>query len=154
MEYRGIYCDICCGVGESSFNEPAYDSGYQVETEDPINPDVAAALVRGEAALQQFAVGSERRQAARSAARIVGALTQDASVASGVLLHEALDPASLDASAVAQEFGASAVAIARELRRLGEFGGGAQWSTTQPLPPGQAETLRKMLLAIVSDWCD
>ncbi|MEZ5458496.1 MAG: bifunctional (p)ppGpp synthetase/guanosine-3',5'-bis(diphosphate) 3'-pyrophosphohydrolase [Steroidobacteraceae bacterium] len=122
-----------------------------METEDPINPDVAAALVRGEAALQQFAVGSERRQAARSAARIVGALTQDASVASGVLLHEALDPASLDASAVAQEFGASAVAIARELRRLGEFGGGAQWSTTQPLPPGQAETLRKMLLAIVSD---
>jgi GTP pyrophosphokinase len=38
-----------------------------------------------------------------------------------------------------------------ELQRLGSFGLPPNWRTGTPLPPPQAETLRKMLLAIVAD---
>jgi GTP pyrophosphokinase len=122
-----------------------------VETEDPINAEVAAALERGDAALRALDVAAERRDAARAAAGIVGALTQDCTLVTGVLLHEALDATRLEAADVARELGAPAVAVALELQRLGEFGGGAQWSSAQSLSATQAETLRKMLLAIVSD---
>jgi GTP pyrophosphokinase len=122
-----------------------------VETEDPITAEVAAALESGDAALRALDVAAERRAAARAAARIVGALTQDVTLVTGVLLHEAVDAARLEEARVAAELGAPAMAVARELQRLGEFGGGVQWSSAQSLSAMQAETLRKMLLAIVSD---
>lgn len=122
-----------------------------METEDPITGEIAAALERGDASLRALDVATARRDTARAAATIVGALTQDIALVTGVLLHEALDPERLEAAEVAREMDAPAVAIARELQRLGEFGGGAQWSSAQSLSATQAETLRKMLLAIVSD---
>jgi GTP pyrophosphokinase len=122
-----------------------------VETEDPISAEVLAALDRGDASLRLLDVAADRRDAARAAATIVGALTQDATLVTGVLLHEAVDASRLDEAQIAREVGAPAVAIATELHRLGEFGGGAQWASAQALSATQAETLRKMLLAIVSD---
>jgi GTP pyrophosphokinase len=122
-----------------------------VETEDPISAEVLAALERGDASLRLMDVAADRRDAARAAATIVGALTQDVTLVTGVLLHEAVDASRLEEAQIARELGAPAVAIASELHRLGEFGGGAQWSSAQALSATQAETLRKMLLAIVSD---
>lgn len=122
-----------------------------METEDPISAEVLAALERGDASLRLMDVAADRRDAARAAATIVGALTQDVTLVTGVLLHEAVDASRLEEAQMARELGAPAVAIASELHRLGEFGGGAQWSSAQALSATQAETLRKMLLAIVSD---
>jgi GTP pyrophosphokinase len=47
--------------------------------------------------------------------------------------------------------GSPALKLADELQRLGNFNLDAQWSSGAALPAGQAETLRKMLLAVVGD---
>jgi GTP pyrophosphokinase len=49
------------------------------------------------------------------------------------------------------QLGAPALQLAESLGRLGDFNLDAQWSAGRTLVPGQAETLRKMLLAVVGD---
>jgi GTP pyrophosphokinase len=49
------------------------------------------------------------------------------------------------------ELGSAALHLAESLGRLGDFNLDAQWSTGKQLAAGQAETLRKMLLAVVGD---
>jgi GTP pyrophosphokinase len=122
-----------------------------VEIEDPTTGEMSAAIDASCAALQSLGADAALLDRGREAARIVASLTQDLTLARGALAHEALTPAHLADGAVGRELGAGALHIAEELNRLGEFGGTAQWSSAQTLSAGQAETLRKMLLAIVSD---
>jgi GTP pyrophosphokinase len=63
------------------------------------------------------------------------------------LLHEA----ALDATQVPTEFSAASRDIADQLARLGDFGGNMRWEESVTPRGSQAETLRKMLLAVVSD---
>ncbi len=49
------------------------------------------------------------------------------------------------------ELGTAALQLADSLARLGEFNLDARWSAGRTLAAGQAETLRKMLLAVVGD---
>jgi GTP pyrophosphokinase len=122
-----------------------------VEIEDPTTGEMSAAIDATCAALQSLGADAAAIERGRDAARVVAALSQDLTLARGALAHEALTAAQLDDGTIARELGAPVLRIAEELNRLGEFGGAAQWSSAQTLSAGQAETLRKMLLAIVGD---
>ena len=74
-------------------------------------------------------------------------ITEDTELTCGVLLHEA----ALDATQVPTEFSAASRDIADQLARLGDFGGNMRWEESVTPRGSQAETLRKMLLAVVSD---
>jgi GTP pyrophosphokinase len=62
-----------------------------------------------------------------------------------------LPEAALDATQVPTEFSAASRDIADQLARLGDFGGNMRWEESVTPRGSQAETLRKMLLAVVSD---
>ncbi|MCC6173071.1 MAG: bifunctional (p)ppGpp synthetase/guanosine-3',5'-bis(diphosphate) 3'-pyrophosphohydrolase [Gammaproteobacteria bacterium] len=83
--------------------------------------------------------------------RLVGALTEDAALATGALAYESLTGDALARPAVAALLGEEATRVAAELARLGEFGRGTAWNAQGRLQEPQAETLRKMLLAVVGD---
>jgi GTP pyrophosphokinase len=86
-----------------------------------------------------------------AAARLVGAIVEDAALARGALAYESLAGDALARPSVAEALGADAARVALELARLGEFGRGTAWNAQGRLQEPQAETLRKMLLAVVGD---
>ncbi|MGH8200703.1 MAG: RelA/SpoT family protein [Steroidobacteraceae bacterium] len=95
---------------------------------------------------------------AAEAAELLGALTSDSGLANAVLVKAAADlagRAGLDqdraAEGLASIAGRSAANTATALLKLGDLGLPRHWSPAQGLDSRQAETLRKMLLAVVSD---
>ncbi len=95
---------------------------------------------------------------AAEAAELLGALTSDADLAKAVLVKAAIDlsgQAGLDprraADGLAAIAGRAAADTAVALFKLGDLGLPRNWSPAKGLDPRQAETLRKMLLAVVSD---
>lgn len=86
------------------------------------------------------------------AARMIGGLSDDPALAAGALLHEleAVSDAAV-ATELAAIAGDAAVGVAAELRRLGDFDRSARWNAAAAMPAAQAETLRKMLLAVVGE---
>jgi GTP pyrophosphokinase len=91
---------------------------------------------------------------ARETGGIVFELTRDAPLAAAALLHAArrTDPEAAELTAAqGTRIGAPAMLLAAQLDRLGDFRLDAQWSAGERLATGQAETLRKMLLAVVGD---
>ena len=112
---------------------------------------MSAALAARIAIVREVATRPDALARAIEAAQIVASLTQDEPLAAGVLAHEALEPEQLENAGLARALGAETLRAAHELARFGEFGGSEQWSSTRSLSPVQAETLRKMVLGIVSD---
>ena len=88
---------------------------------------------------------------ARELDRIVSELRQDPAICAAAVLYPLVQSGDLTARAVAEEFGDEIQHLVSELLRLGSFGLPPQWTPDRPLPSAQAETLRKMLLAIVAD---
>jgi GTP pyrophosphokinase len=95
---------------------------------------------------------------AAEAAELLGALTADADLANVVLVKAAIDLAGqtgLDTRRAAERLapvaGRAAADTAVALLKLGDLGLPRKWSPAQGLDTRQAETLRKMLLAVVSD---
>ncbi|HEV2443772.1 MAG TPA: bifunctional (p)ppGpp synthetase/guanosine-3',5'-bis(diphosphate) 3'-pyrophosphohydrolase [Steroidobacteraceae bacterium] len=131
--------------------------------------DVIAATRRGIEELSALAAGT--LAGAAEAAELLGALTSDADLAKAVLVKAAIDlsgQAGLDsgqsgqsgqsgldprraAERLAAPAGRSAANTAVSLLKLGDLGLPRNWSPAQGLNARQAETLRKMLLAVVSD---
>ena len=100
--------------------------------------------------LLDLALGTE-------AAEVMGSLTENLELATAVLVKAALEVRS-NAEAPAAELTAlanvarpEALETASALLRLGELGLTRSWSPAEGLNPRQAEMLRKMLLAVVSD---
>jgi GTP pyrophosphokinase len=91
---------------------------------------------------------------AQETAAIVLELAGDTPLATAALLHVARqltpEPPTFNAAQRA-ELGAEAVRLADQLARLGDFNLDAKWSAGRQLARGQAETVRKMLLAVVGD---
>ncbi len=85
------------------------------------------------------------------AAQIIGALTASEDLANAVLVRPALNHAGLTVEKLARLVSAQAARTAAQLQGLGELGLPRNWSAAQGLGPQQAETVRKMLLAVVSD---
>ncbi|HEY1314643.1 MAG TPA: bifunctional (p)ppGpp synthetase/guanosine-3',5'-bis(diphosphate) 3'-pyrophosphohydrolase [Steroidobacteraceae bacterium] len=91
------------------------------------------------------------RRTALDVAEIVLALDADDEVVIAAMLQPLLDAKLLDREAAARNFGADATRLARNLSQLGEFGLSVDWQPEQGLESGQAEALRKMLLAVIGD---
>jgi GTP pyrophosphokinase len=84
-------------------------------------------------------------------ASIVAALDVEREIIAGALLHPLLAGGLLTAAVAGSAFGEATAAFASQLGRLGEFSAGAQWSPERALSAGQADALRRMLLAVVTD---
>jgi GTP pyrophosphokinase len=81
----------------------------------------------------------------------MGALTDDAMLATAVLAKPAIGLPGITPEKLARLVGSAAADIALALVRLGDLGLPRDWSPLQGLDSRQAETVRKMLLAVVSD---
>jgi len=81
----------------------------------------------------------------------MGALTDDPVLAAAVLAKPAVGLPGITPEKLARLVGSPVAEIALALVRLGELGLPRDWSPVQGLDSRQAETLRKMLLAVVSD---
>jgi GTP pyrophosphokinase len=88
---------------------------------------------------------------AAEAAEVMGALTDDPVLAAAVLAKPVVSLPGITPEKLARLVGSPAAETALALVRLGELGLPRDWSPTQGLDSRQAETLRKMLLAVVSD---
>jgi GTP pyrophosphokinase len=88
---------------------------------------------------------------AGEAAGIIGALTGNQELALALLARAALGAGSVTPEELTRVVGAPAAQIAGALLRLGALGLPRDWSPAQGLDTPQTETLRKMLLAVVSD---
>ena len=123
-----------------------------METTQLSPPAIRDAIARSRAAIEllspqaraDLAVGAE-------AADVTGALTDDIELANAVLVRPVIGREGLEAEALNGLVGRAATDTALALLRRGERGLPRDWSPTQGLDARQAETLRKMLLAVVSD---
>jgi GTP pyrophosphokinase len=115
-------------------------------------PAVRDAIIGARAALER---ASPRPPAdlsfATEAAEIMGGLTESTELANALLARPVISRASLTPEQTADIVGQGATDIAVALQRLGTLGLPHDWSPAHGLDARQAETLRKMLLAVVSD---
>jgi GTP pyrophosphokinase len=95
--------------------------------------------------------GAAVRQTALEVAEIVRALDADDDVVVAALLQPLMEAKFIDREAAAARFGAEPARLARSLGVLGHFGLPADWTPDSSLEAGQAEALRKMLLAVIGD---
>jgi GTP pyrophosphokinase len=102
-------------------------------------------------ALDLTDAGSNVLRSALDVADIVRTLDADDDVVVAAMLQPLLDAKLLDRETAEKRFGSDAAHLARSLSQLGEFGLPADWTPEQGLEPGQAEALRKMLLAVIGD---
>src|SRR6188508_986335 len=79
------------------------------------------------------------------------ALDAERDIVAGALLHPLLARGYLTRPEAVRRFGEPATSLAEELGRLGEFRAGAHWTPGRGLSAGQADALRRMLLAVVTD---
>jgi len=93
----------------------------------------------------------ELRATAAEVAEIVRNLDADDDVIIAALLHPLIDARLLERETAERRFGSAATKLAVELNQLGQFGLPADWTPERGLEDGQAEALRKMLLAVVGD---
>ncbi|HEY1491354.1 MAG TPA: HD domain-containing protein, partial [Steroidobacteraceae bacterium] len=88
---------------------------------------------------------------ALEAGAIIGALTANQELALALLARAAVRAQLVATEDLAGVVGAPAAQIATALVRLGSLGLPRDWSPADGLDTPQTETLRKMLLAVVSD---
>jgi GTP pyrophosphokinase len=123
-----------------------------METATPAPPEIAAQLDAAHASLAASGADQATLEAGVEAARTVAALTHDADLALGTMLHRVrLAGRSRDDPQIDASLGAASVRVAMELERLGELHLPAGWTADQGLNAQQAEILRKMLLAVAAD---
>ena len=107
------------------------------------------------ARLAQHAHSAAALERARAIADLVAELTDDADIVAGALLFALLEAQALTPEQAIAQGGAAAARIATELVRLGSFSvtmsAGMSPGSATSLSANQAEALRKMLLAIVTD---
>jgi GTP pyrophosphokinase len=82
-------------------------------------------------------------------AAIVAALDAERDIVAGALLQPVLSQGLMPEAATL--FGEPAVRLAMQLNQFGGFQASAQWTPDHALSAGQADALRRMLLAVVTD---
>jgi GTP pyrophosphokinase len=121
-----------------------------VETSLLCPPHVRDAIYGARAALADAGAGPVLAAAAE-AAEITGGITDSPDLALALLGRAALSAGTLTPEQVERILGVGPAGIAAALMRLGNLGLPRDWSPAQGLDTRQTETLRKMLLAVVSD---
>jgi len=115
---------------------------------------VSTRLNQGFAALRELdlppAAGTAR-DSAFDVAEIVLTLEADDDVVMAAALQPLLDGKYIEREAAEKRFGVEPVRLARALAQLGHFGLAPDWTPERGLEAGQAEALRKMLLAVIGD---
>jgi len=114
----------------------------------------SAGLTAALTAVREFDLPPEAvttRQTALEVAEIVRALDADDDVVTAALLQPLLEGKYLDREATEKRFGEEPVRLALALSQLGHFGLPPDWTPERGLEIGQAESLRKMLLAVIGD---
>src|SRR5437660_848504 len=120
-----------------------------VETSQICPPRVRDAIIGARAAFERADVRAPADLAfATEAAEVMGSLTESTELAQALLARPVLARAALTPEQTAGIVGQGATEIAGALLRLGTLGLPRGWSPAQGLDPRQAETLRKMLLAV------
>jgi GTP pyrophosphokinase len=123
-----------------------------METATHASPEIAGQLAAARATLAELGADEPTLAAAIEAAEAVAALTHDADVAVATVLHWArLAGLAREQPLVEARLGPIVSRLAGELERIGELRLPAGWSESQGLNAQQAETLRKMLLAVAAD---
>ncbi|MGB6488779.1 MAG: bifunctional (p)ppGpp synthetase/guanosine-3',5'-bis(diphosphate) 3'-pyrophosphohydrolase [Steroidobacteraceae bacterium] len=130
-----------------------------METRQLCPPELIESIAAVRRGIEELsALGPDALATAAEAAELLGALTSDPDLAKAVLVKATIDlsgQTGLDprraADGLASMAGRSAADTAVALLKLGDLGLPRNWSPTQGLDARQAETLRKMLLAVVSD---
>jgi GTP pyrophosphokinase len=123
-----------------------------VETSQLCPPRVRDAIIGARAAFERSAAPlAEDLSFATEAAEIMGGLTESTELAHALLVRPVLASARLTSEQAAGIVGQGATDIAVALQRLGALGLPRDWSPARGLDTRQTETLRKMLLAVVSD---
>ncbi len=115
---------------------------------------VSTRLKEGFAGLRELALppaAEFTRCVALDVAEIVRTLDADDDVVMAAMLQPLLDAKFIERETAAKRFGAEPVRLARALSQLGHFGLPPDWTPERGLEPGQAESLRKMLLAVIGD---
>ncbi len=110
--------------------------------------DLRAALADRESGADGWAAA---RQQGDDTAAIIAALDAEREIVAGAMLQPLLARGLLARPDAVSSFGEPAVSFAMELQRLGEFQAGGTWSPGRGLSTGQADALRRMLLAVVTD---
>lgn len=123
-----------------------------VQTLQLCPPEILSAVEETRSALvDSAAIETPALAAATEAAQLIGTLSADTQLALAVLALAAIDHGTAKTESLTRILGPDAMRIATQLSRLGEFGLPHGWSVTQGLDARQAESVRKMLLAVVSD---
>ncbi|HUK03294.1 MAG TPA: bifunctional (p)ppGpp synthetase/guanosine-3',5'-bis(diphosphate) 3'-pyrophosphohydrolase [Steroidobacteraceae bacterium] len=123
-----------------------------METAHLVPPEIDAALTAARALLEQsFSIEPATLDHSIEAAGLIAVLSSDAELAKAVLARPVLQGARVTIEALARVIGAEAARTAAALQPLGVLGLPPDWSPAQGLDARQAETVRKMLLAVVSD---
>jgi GTP pyrophosphokinase len=123
-----------------------------METATQEAPEIAAQLTAARAVLSEFGADSTALELGAEAAHTVAVLTRDPDLAVGTLLHRARVAGLPEESRqIETRLGTHSSRLANELERLGELHLPTGWSAAQGLTSQQAETLRKMLLAVAAD---
>ncbi len=140
------------GRHAAALTPPLATNRHRVETSQQCSAAVRDAIGAARAALERASAGAPPELAlAGEAAEIMGALTEGTELAQALLARPLLASASLTEEQAAALVGRPAAAIAGALQRLGTLGLPRDWSPARGLDTRQTETLRKMLLAVVSD---
>jgi len=128
-----------------------------MQTATPPSTELTAQLHSARATLAELGADQDALESGVEAAQAVAALTLDAELAAGTMLHRVRSAGMpRDNPQVDARLGAGAIRVAEALERLGELRLPADWSAGQSLNAQQAETLRNMLRAVAADrdwWC-
>jgi len=123
-----------------------------VETAQLCPPDISRALDVLVASIEQATgLDSGALAEAHEAAELTGALSGDEDLAKALLVAPLLEGRKAVPAALTRLAGEAALKEAEALARFGELGFPAGWSPEQGLDARQAEAVRKMLIAAVSD---
>ncbi|HXI67681.1 MAG TPA: bifunctional (p)ppGpp synthetase/guanosine-3',5'-bis(diphosphate) 3'-pyrophosphohydrolase [Steroidobacteraceae bacterium] len=123
-----------------------------METSQLCPPRVRDAIIGARTAFERAGASlAEDLGFATEAAEIMGGLTESTELAHALLARPVLANARLTSEQTVSIVGQGATDIAVALQRLGTLGLPRDWSPAHGLDTRQTETLRKMLLAVVSD---
>jgi GTP pyrophosphokinase len=123
-----------------------------VETAQLVPPEILASIAQVRAAAEAVSPAAHGALAhSVEAAEVIGTLTENAELANALVLRPLIGVDGFTAEKLAKIASPGSARIAADLERIGDVGLPRDWSPARGLDARQAETVRKMLLAVVSD---
>ena len=123
-----------------------------MEISQVVPPEILASIAQVRAAAEAASPAAHSALAhSVEAAEVIGTLTENAELANALVLRPLIGLNGFSPEKLAKLATPGAAKIAADLERIGDVGLPRDWSPAQGLDARQAETVRKMLLAVVSD---